>query len=68
MTSSRSTKRRKLKAELQNCEEELLDNIFEETALYENESHTKLELLDSTESEHSNFRLQFSCKNQETGR
>jgi len=64
MTSSKSTKRRKLEAELQNFEEELLDSIIDEPVIYENESHS----IDSTESEHSNFSLQFSSTNQEIGR
>jgi len=69
MTSSKSTKRRKLEAELQNFEEELLDNIIEETALYENESQSiEPELSDDTESEHSNFKQQFSSTNQEIGK
>lgn len=69
MTSSKSTKRRQLKAELLNFEEELLDSIVEENVLYENESQSiEPELLDSKESEHSNFRLQFSSTNQEIGR
>lgn len=69
MTSSKSTKRRKLEAELQNFEEELLDSIIDEPVIYENESHSiEPEQLDSTESEHSNFSLQFSSTNQEIGR
>jgi len=41
---------RRLQAELQNLEEDLLDNIVEETVLYENESQSiEPELLDTVE-------------------